>query len=165
MIYLLVISFIFHFISIYLIVLLFQRQKKQDPKDHERELKELEDLLLSFTTEMKENNEKLIQSLSSMEKKPQGDLGGIKSKNENVQENSLLERDMGEKRNDKSSRLEDSKYDDYEPPVPEIEDSQVNPSTTAQVLSLHRKGYNVQEIAKALNVGAGEVELLIKFYK
>ncbi|MBU9720347.1 MULTISPECIES: DUF6115 domain-containing protein [Bacillaceae] len=164
--YLITVSFILHFISFFIIIILFQRQTKYQP-DQKKEMKEMEDMLLSFTEEMKENNEKLVKLISknsavSVKKTnyteaQEDQLPSIKPNHQNnLEEQSPVfdHRMMGE-----------DDYEKYEPPVPEEEAIEVNTSSTSQVLKLHKDGLTVDEIAKKLEMGAGEVQLLLKFYK
>ncbi|MEM1506445.1 hypothetical protein RG959_24150, partial [Domibacillus sp. 8LH] len=51
----------------------------------------------------------------------------------------------------------------YTPPVP-IEEDQVEASLQSRILQLHHRGKSNTEIAKQLDCGKTEVELIIKLY-
>ncbi|SDY71052.1 hypothetical protein SAMN05421736_103100 [Evansella caseinilytica] len=184
MIYILLISFILHLISFYFIILLFQRQGARQPVDNEKTLKDMEDLLVSYTAEMKENNERLVRMISKQAKeypvikKPDMlimENSGNSSDDPVIQENILAKNTekeplvvptkAAESADDPQEPVtEEEKYAAYSPPVPEAE-AEMEASSTSGVLDLHRQGYSTKEIAKKLKMGAGEVELLLKFYK
>ncbi|WP_026689874.1 DUF6115 domain-containing protein [Alteribacter aurantiacus] len=139
--YLLMVSVALHLISFYLIVLLFQRQHKVEAHSNpSTTTKEIEDLLFAYTTEMKENNVSLIKELKKDKEQRQND--------------------------DHSPMKEHSKATPtYLPPSPTNNEDHVETSQTAQILSLSERGFKVDEIAKKMNMGKGEVELFLKFYK
>ncbi|UCZ51698.1 hypothetical protein LGQ02_12570 [Bacillus shivajii] len=182
MVYLLIISFILHFISFYFIVILHQKQKHQQPIDHSKSSKEIEDLLIAYTTEMKENNERLARQINKMNMKPvqtsvrteenaqKEEPTKSPNHNQKPQQTSIKEPSNTNRFNEHDAALEedkqDSDYSSYVPPAPvEETDTYVEPSTASKVLALSEKGYEVQDIAKQLKMGAGEVELLLKFNK
>jgi DNA repair exonuclease SbcCD nuclease subunit len=174
MIYLVLISLVLHLISFFIIVVLFQRLDNQKPLDKEKTLKEMEDLLISYTTEMKENNEKLARRMAHLTPavkatpvvtpKPSFEQKETEPFTEEVDE--LNSKNDKEDVNERVEETSDTKYAEYEPPLPSSEKEDiVEPSDTSKVLSLSKQGYTEQEIAKKLDMGAGEVALLLKFYK
>lgn len=174
MIYLVFISLLLHLVSFFVIVILYQRIENQKPLDKEKTVKEIEDLLLSYTAEMKENNEKLAKRISEL---PVAERNQV-FKNEAAEDArpegtspAQINKEAEGKRTPDSVRETGSempeKYSRYTPPVPgmEKEEESLKPSSTSKVLSLSKQGYSKDEIAKQLEMGAGEVELLLKFYK
>lgn len=160
-------------------ILLFQRQKEQNPVDQEKNLKEMEDLLLSYTAEMKENNERLVkmvlkekglqranelkQQTEQTQKSPKPsithvDVSGVESTKVTEEKNETKEEEL-------PMLKDEEKYKDYAPPTPKEEEHDTTPSDTSRVLSLHQQGYTVMEIAQKLNMGIAEVDLLLKFHK
>lgn len=187
MIYLLIISFFLHLISLFAIVVLYQKTEAMQPPDHNQTLREMEDLLISYTTEMKENNERMARRLSKLNT----DQVAVRTA-EGPNQNQTLERNQtkhpfdsvkkdvsfdeemqNDHQNEKESILnrendqspEADEYTDYVPPGVDDEEVRVDTSSTSRILSLHAQGYSVQEIAKQLRMGAGEVELLLKFHQ
>ncbi|WP_096189098.1 DUF6115 domain-containing protein [Evansella halocellulosilytica] len=187
MVYLLIVSLMLHFISFFFIVILFQRQNEQHPNDHKKTVKEMEDLLIAYTTEMKDNNDRLARRMNHLNIQHEGHPNVQNSVHTNLQpeEHTNTVEDQAQvstanvdhKSSDSKSYanervkehedFEDVKYSLYEPPSPQEETAHkyVETSTTSKVLSLYEKGYNVHDIAKQLDMGAGEVELLLKFNK
>ncbi|QQK76358.1 hypothetical protein HUG15_12850 [Salicibibacter cibarius] len=133
MIVFVILSVLLHFVSLAAIVYLFQ--KKAATGD------EIERLLKRYTNEMKEDNERLLRQLRPMQAKT--------PKSSFLSE---LEQATG--------KLEKQEKG-YEPPEPTGEnEAQVTPA--AQALRLAQTGKSKQEIAEALSLGHGEVELLLK---
>src|SRR5699024_3576524 len=66
------------------------------------------------------------------------------------------------KKNKITKEIPNEEFGNYSPPIPEDESPIIETSPVSQVLSLHKQGLSEQEIAKQLNMGAGEVELMIK---
>ncbi len=57
----------------------------------------------------------------------------------------------------------DNEYEDYQPITDGIQKDTVEQSLTAQILHLSQKGMTSDEIAKKLDKGKTEIELLLKF--
>lgn len=146
-------------------ILLYQRIERAKPLDEEKVVKEIEDLLLSYTTEMKENNERLARRISKL---------AVNSSHEKV-DNHKTEAKKTERVAPPTSLVNsfldsssnEENYKEYEPPLPDEnpEEMAVDSPTSSRVLSLYKQGYSATNIAKELRIGAGEVELLLKFYK
>ncbi|MFA9558057.1 DUF6115 domain-containing protein [Evansella sp. AB-rgal1] len=167
MVYLLVVSFILHFISFYIMILLYQRQSKQEPVKGEKVLREMEDMLVSYTTEMKENNDRIVRIILKERKESAYKEVPFHAKLNG--ENERSKDDVTEIESKGKNNIEDeddlyTNYSNYKPFLPK-EILEPTTSDTAKVLSLHKRGLTVKEIAQKLNMGAGEVELMIKFHK
>ncbi|RWZ60465.1 coupling factor for flagellin transcription and translation [Halobacillus fulvus] len=81
------------------------------------------------------------------------------------EENAKLANMANEPRTDslEAAPLKETKKESYVPPVPEEEAPLYEPSLTSRILELKRKGYTIEEIARQLNRGKTEIELLLKF--
>ncbi|WP_078595619.1 DUF6115 domain-containing protein [Evansella clarkii] len=167
MLYLLIISFLLHLVCFYFIILLYQRLKQQEPFDKEKTLDEMEEMLLAYTTEMKENNEKIARIVS---RKLNNQTAGLKPDDRS----SAAEPDESEREQEEpdgeiiafQTEQDSAEQKEYTPPLPDEEKAvRVDTSPQSRVLSLHNEGYTIKEIARKLNMGTGEVELMIKFYK
>ncbi|MCD8501537.1 MAG: hypothetical protein LRY71_07525 [Bacillaceae bacterium] len=156
MAYLLASSFILHIITLYVLTILIQRinaKEKKPEQNYEQIKREIEDLMLSYTTEIKEENTKLVRMISKMR---------IPKNNHQEVANVTEKKRIVNPAEDEPSLQE---TDDFTPPkVVTIEDK-FEQSSTAQILSLANQGLSPKEIAKKLNMGDGEVELLLKFHK
>ncbi|WP_385939167.1 DUF6115 domain-containing protein [Thalassorhabdus alkalitolerans] len=161
MIYFLIcISLSLHLLSFYIILIFYRRWQKEAGilKDSHRLTSEIEDLLVAYTAEMKEDNERLLKELE--QKTPRSDATHHDPGNRKAGNN---EKD--------SKRIESSRpdHDSFHkemgmPYIPNQKDKVVQ-SPAAKALSLFSKGLDRDEIAKELDMGKGEVELLLKFYK
>lgn len=168
--FLMIISFLIHALSLFALIILFQRQNKisESEKKIKQASKEMEDMMTSFLIDIKEENEQLIAKLN---------------KTESVNEITTTE------------RIE--KTDTFSPPsVPrktaakayagvqalpkEIKTSntEVQPSKAAaktaaeaelslteKMYAMKKQGMKDEEIAKTLHIGVTEVKLALKFYK
>ena len=189
MIYLLIVSFFLHLISIFAIVVLYQKTEAVKPPDHNQTLREMEDLLISYTTEMKENNERMARRLSKLNTEQVSvtrtepslyDQRGSYEPNKKRHPSDSEKKDVSfddekrvadtvyDEKSDVSENVQPAQeedYGDYVPPGVHDGEVKVDTSSTSRILSLHAQGYTVQEIAKQLQMGAGEVELLLKFHQ
>jgi hypothetical protein len=186
---LLAISLILHLYTFFWIITLMQKMKSQPSENinYEKIKEEIEDILLAYTTEMKEENEKLVlevkkikaennQVLKQLEFNPKIRAVPhdrvIESINQNrstpmTQKVSPLTKSTRmspqPKENNEPPSIEE--YSDYQPPTIEDEKADIfEQSDTVKVLSLAKRGFNSEQIAKKLKLGKGEVELILKFY-
>ncbi|WP_133058670.1 DUF6115 domain-containing protein [Halalkalibacter urbisdiaboli] len=166
--YLVVISLMLHGVTFLWILTLMQRNAKvEDERRHVLRLKdEIEDMLFSYTNEIKEENKELLKELKLSTKESQARIRQQKdvpsSKNNTSEGNvqPLL------KQTPKNNEVID---EDYLPPILDEADNQESvvyeQSDTAKVLALAKQGMSAEAIAKKLSLGKGEVELMLKFYR
>ncbi|GAA5415132.1 hypothetical protein Pryu01_00156 [Paraliobacillus ryukyuensis] len=171
MIYLLLfISFIIHIITFIYIKTVRNGTitAEEMSQQQEEQRKEIQELLAVYLVEIREENEKLIEVL---EDKP-----NQKTKHPLYTQNKTEEKPSASQdtnREDSSSFLskddsqksanQKSATNDYQPPsIEQVEDTFV-PSLSAQVLSLYSKGESIESIARKLDCGKTEVELMVKF--
>lgn len=156
MAYLLLISFIIHGITL---VIIRQFKIKLDQpaitkQTLDQQQKEIEELLAVYLLEIREENDKMIKLIDQQAKqKPQPNAKQEKVVSQTPR-NPVI----------KSSKQE-VKYQEYQPFMPAEEETVVEQSFAAQVLSLFERGDSIETIAKKLNRGKTEVELLIKFHQ
>ncbi len=149
-----------------MIVLLFQKLnlKSSNGQEHDQEKlkKEIEALLVTYTLEMKEENEKLVNKIVSKQKTAeQQQTNSIKT----YEKKPSPKANRNEGAFSKRPLLEAEEIEEFVPPIIEGTADVVEQSKTAQVLSLANQGLSPKEIAKRLSMGDGEVELLLKFHK
>lgn len=145
---LLIISLLLHGVTALWIFTLMKRLELVtiSKKEMEQAKNEIEDLLLSYTEEMKEENERLVAMLKGSQQKPTMDKETYQ--NEQIK---------------KVKKEPEERYDNYAPPT--IDQKPIyERSTTAEVLALAKQGQTTEQIAKSLDIGTGEVELMLKFY-
>ena len=158
MIYLFVVSLILHFITFFILILLAKKLRTTvDYEQLEAQKKEIEDLLAFYAVELKEENERFLQQLQKTEE--------IVQQTDN-EESEPVVKDALDKHQPQmittTNNIENKK------PVmkePSIDDDKYELSLEAQALQLHAQGYTHEEIAKRLNKGHGEIELLLKFHQ
>ena len=155
MVYLLIFSLVLHLVSFFVMLILYQKIESAKPLDKEKTLKEMEDMLVAYTTEIKADNEKLARRLNNLSLEETAEAG----------EKSRPEMHPDGVKN--SSERPEETYQDYSPPIPEEPQEEVTiaSSDTSKVLLMHQQGYHAEDIARYMRMGAGEVELLLKFYK
>ncbi|WP_062048755.1 hypothetical protein [Bacillus sp. JCM 19034] len=148
---LLVVSLLMHGFVIFWIIILIQRIRNTENRvDEMNQLKsEIEDVLVAYTTEMKEENERLIQRLrknneQTVTKLQQKTPHTPPIKQQSV--NEIVEQSL-----------------EYKPPIELPEQETYEKSYHAKVLELFDLGHSYEEIAKTLDMGKGEVELILKF--
>lgn len=169
--YLLVISFLLHLITLFIIIVLMQKVNTMKPSsnagEQEKVKREIEDLLVAYTAEMKEENEKLVNKISQMRKTQEKvQLSTIRSYEKTQTKNEEKETSFNPRIRSQQNRPEiDENEETYAPPLIMESEDIMEQSSTAQILSLSKQGYSPKEIAKKLNIGDGEVELLLKFHK
>ncbi|PWA13529.1 hypothetical protein DCC39_01155 [Pueribacillus theae] len=129
--FLLVISIVLHFITFLILILVIKKMGHSLDYDQlTKQKKEIEDLLASYTLELKEENEHFLNQL------------------------------FGKKATEKKEI--DHPHEKEIESVPKLNDTS-EPSFEAKALQLHEQGYQMNDIAKKLNKGLGEIELLLKF--
>lgn len=152
-------STILLYISLFLHVftiswLLSLRQKQANEAEQMQRIKEdIEQTLITYTTEMKTENERLVEMVQQTYT-VQNEQKTTVQKDEKETEEKL-----------KISEVE-NEYEAYDPlKITELtENDQFTQSTEAQVFALEKQGYTVEQIAKQLNIGVGEVQLMLKLH-
>ncbi|GEN86475.1 hypothetical protein MKY30_20940 [Oceanobacillus sp. FSL W8-0428] len=144
------ISFLLHGISILAIYLLLKdRQNAGGNKQTEKILKE--------TLEEIQRENRTLQNLLVEEKQPDKKPFN----NEKVKPESLKPQ-IENKENDAQSEME---WPDIEIPQSAAYQDEVETSLEAKVLQLHTNGETIDDIAKKLNCGKTEAEIIIKMYQ
>ncbi|MDR7072168.1 DUF6115 domain-containing protein [Fictibacillus barbaricus] len=132
------ISILLHITSLYLIFILWKKSEQtKDSSLHEQEIQDLEMLLEEFSLQMKDENEQLKHLILSY----QNNLNSKQKTEAHISSNNESE---------SSALLGNEKIE--------------NETDTNEVLLLSKQGFTSTEIAKKLNRGKGEIELLLRFY-
>lgn len=159
----LIMSFILHGVTLYALILLYKKQQlgQMTPEELAQQKAEIEDLLMAYTTEIKDENDKLLNKMNrqQMTSAP-ADLSG-KKVDQPVDE-PLLKATLHQSPANK--REENETKPTYVPPLPN-EEEQYETSIEMQALKMYKEGYTVTDIAKKLKKGKGEVELMVKFHR
>ncbi|WP_226034921.1 DUF6115 domain-containing protein [Aquibacillus saliphilus] len=161
--FLLLISFLLHIT--FFIVLKNYKMRLNDYLESESEkrqhVKEVEDLLAVYLLEIKDENDKLLSAINHSDEVKSEDNEPIKTtevvnkkNNTNKQTNSKLY--QAEVRNEPA---------EYTPPsVDDVQDT-VEQSITGKVYTLYDQGESVESIARKLDCGKTEIELMLKFHR
>lgn len=169
MAYLITISFILHFISFFTIIILIQKINTKHPvgqaMEQEKLKREIEDLLVAYTAEMKEENEKLVNKIvlkrKTMEQEQKNTIKTYENQRTKIKDRVVSVKPLPKEQKPRYVDVEE----DFMPPMIDEGEDKLEQSSTAQVLSLSNQGLSAKEIAKRLSMGDGEVELLLKFHK
>ncbi|WP_198769759.1 DUF6115 domain-containing protein [Fictibacillus phosphorivorans] len=133
-------SLLLNVICLYAVINLRKKLQQQSDSNDTRISEEVEELLELFSEDMKLENERLHKMILKFTEEQQQ-----KYHSTVINETSSVE---SEETQIDNTSLEDHLSKD-----------------TNEVLILAQEGYNAEEIAKMLQRGKGEVELLLKFYR
>ncbi|NMH74895.1 hypothetical protein HF078_17585 [Bacillus sp. RO2] len=150
-----IVNFALILLAIFFIILLFIKISKvqQLEQEYRTLLQEAEDTITSYVLELKEENNSFLQKLSkSNPEKPQLD----KQENFDTREDEITEADLKDLLTQENVREDDIETLNAERPFEEW-------NYKDQVKHLSEKGLSSSEIAKKLNKGKTEIELLLKF--
>jgi hypothetical protein len=162
-------SFILNAISLFLIIILFIRYSHLSKleKKQEKMMNEMESVMTSFLLEMKEENEMFLQKLQKKQTEQKSETKKLNQQRSSARKEYThppIEqvKDIVE--------ISSSKTIVSERSLPEKE-AKIGPKETvdpmetllAQVQILQNEGLSIEEIAKKLNKGKTEIELLLKF--
>lgn len=180
--FLLLLSLMLNAAVIFAIILLYLRQNRlvQAEKKQERIIKEIEEVFSAYLLELKDENEKFIQlmkrDVSSTGKNESGQDFLVQSEEKNAtgisqQTDKAPRVGKGISYNTamKAYRTDTGYAKDREDPVLEEligkAESAERPqlSFNEQIGELHKQGLSAEDIARRLNKGKTEIELLLKF--
>ncbi len=160
MVYFIVLAYFLIFLTLFAVIILFVRQNRlfHIEKKYRRLNEELEETMSAFLIQIKEENERLIEKAVSLDQKPEKNTGEIIENRVNkyrlhsgIQEYKknagIIGTDDGKKAPDNMEKAPVSEYEE-----------EIN-----KIKQLLESGYTIEEIAKQLEKGKTEVELLIKF--
>ncbi|OOE11906.1 DUF6115 domain-containing protein [Fictibacillus arsenicus] len=141
------ISLLLNVVCIYLIYLLWKKldenHKNAESTDH------IEEMLELFSQEMRYENEQLYKLISDFSSKNEQDKREIQEKTNEIGIEAINSMALKNENNDQ---------------IDEVHNQSETKTDTNKVIILAKQGYNAEQIAKMLNRGKGEVELLLKFY-
>ncbi|GEK30951.1 swarming motility protein SwrB [Kurthia zopfii] len=163
---LIAVLFILLMICFYFIALLNMKLNRFQKNEHKQELlmEEMESSIANFLTEIEDENNRLIQIINSKEKQltkedVQPTVASVEqAPNDEPTKNEEKVAFTAPRSYVKKAYLTESK-----PSVNEI--PKVERTLEQKVKDLYIKGQSIAEIAKQLNKGKTEVELLLKFQK
>ncbi|WP_042223748.1 DUF6115 domain-containing protein [Oceanobacillus manasiensis] len=136
--FLLIISFLLHIVTL---TILFQLFKQKSQPKHDSHTEDMVALLETYLQEVKEENDRLQETIQ---------------RNEANSSSIIKDEVITSSQPDQEDTL-------YTPPSP-VEEDYVEASLQSRILQLHHSGKSNTEIAKQLDCGKTEVELMIKLH-
>ncbi|MDD9147039.1 MULTISPECIES: hypothetical protein [unclassified Sporolactobacillus] len=179
-------NFVLIILILYLILHLYQRIRVLEQIKTDRILDDINEAFTAYLEDVRKENERLASKVEILMKKNavspeetemQGEntAGPLQPEEEKRSETpafgQLLKEKIAEIPDDgnpaqvadgEASADKTGEPASWVPPVDQIRDS-LEESPFFQAMKLQKKGYTVNEIAKKMNRGAGEIELLLKF--
>jgi hypothetical protein len=150
--FLLVVSFILHALSLFVIILLYLQlsKVKETEKRQQQMAEEMEQTFSAYLLEWKEENERFLKELTDM-----------------LTNRTKADRKQSPSKVNATSTKEEA-LPNYFPNVDDVEDivdirHQAMPSLVEEAWQLFEQGKTIEEIAKILKKGKTEIELLLKF--
>ncbi|UOR12706.1 DUF6115 domain-containing protein [Halobacillus amylolyticus] len=137
--FLLAISFILHGVLILTIMVLFNKVKQTEELElrQKQVSSEIEEVFNAYLLEIKEENAKMD--------------GWLKHTSQQS------------KQRPEQNSIDTEEKPDYTPPLPLEGEEDYQPSLQSSVIVMYQNGASMEEIARELNMGKTEVELLVKF--
>ncbi|KXH80006.1 hypothetical protein [Sporosarcina sp. HYO08] len=157
-----ILLFVLQVIGFYVLALLYMKTSKMDlfEKRQQQVMEELNDTLIAYLAELKDENEKLIERLSA--KTASAKSSEVNEKVAAIKESREEAIAAAPK---KPIHLALKSYQSTANQQPQVKktDEHNETDTLSQVLTLHKAGMSIEEIAKKLQKGQTEVELMLKF--
>ncbi|PKR78648.1 hypothetical protein CEY16_02510 [Halalkalibacillus sediminis] len=166
---LVIFSLVLHGVSFIAIFWLYQKVQalSEGERQFDKRTQEVEDIFSSYLLEIKDENKKFTEQIKSVNgessvnrKHTEHSLNKGKQKEESeIQTNEYL----AEEELPKPAVNHPSNEHKYQPDQLAVEDKIEQPSFQSMVLQLYNSGHTVESIAKQLDRGKTEVELIVKF--
>lgn len=162
----LLVLFIVQIVGFYFLALLYTKVSKFDDleKKQRRIMKEMDDSIGAYLSELKDENDRLINRLATMEMKVDKELANepFEVPPTPVEEEIPQVHIVAPKR---PVNLALKSYGEASLFKEDSEEEEDHPDDRVKVLNLHKAGKSVEDIAKELGKGRTEVELILKFEK
>jgi hypothetical protein len=142
------INLLLNIVCLYFIYLLWKKIDQNNMKNETESTENIEELLELFSQEMREENERLHRLIT--------DFSGNYVHDDLISHEKAFISDSDKVNVAEMIEDENEGHNDFV-------ESKKN-SETENVIMLAKQGYNAEEIAKKINRGKGEIELLLKFY-
>ncbi|WP_053219634.1 DUF6115 domain-containing protein [Virgibacillus senegalensis] len=164
--FLIFISLLLHIVTFVAIRLLFQQmQRNSGNQDSGDSLRQTEELLSAYLQEIREENDRLLKEWDHATPKNEQDVQKEQKEEEGLGMVKPERVKPYEQEANSPSLNETAGESGYMPPLPQVQQDTVEKSMTAEVYSMYDQGYTIDEIAKKLDKGKTEVELMIKFHR
>lgn len=145
--FLLIISFLLHIITLFAI---FQLAKQQQTNQKDSSSQDVMEVFEVYLEEIREENNRL-EKLLEKQNSPSTNTKAF------TNEGTELKKEM--------DPVPDDENEEFDILLKHSPQDEVNASLESRVLQLHTQGKGIEEIAKTLNCGKTEAELIIKLYR
>lgn len=173
--FLLVISFLLHGITAIVLIVISLRVSKTKELELKQEqvAREIEESFTAYLIEIKEENERLTNMLMESGKTVDvsHDSTDFFTKDKPTQEENaplkteIKKQPAAQKPSINNDELVNSTNHQYEPPSHTVQENETyEPSTQSKVYQLYDAGYTTEEIARQLDCGKTEIDLMLKFH-
>ncbi|WP_210363845.1 hypothetical protein [Bacillus sp. REN3] len=183
---LLLASLILNATAIFAIILLYLRQNRlfEEEKQQGRIIKDIEEVFSAYLLEMKDENEKLIELIketasgegTEAEKLHEYGVGQEQKALKEATVESSIRKESGVSYQAARKAYEQNAFrfppgeEAFPAPIPDDPESAQQETadqrpSIEQVLELKKEGLTIEEIARKLNKGKTEIELLLKFHQ
>ncbi|MBM7701891.1 hypothetical protein [Metabacillus iocasae] len=169
--FLIIFSFLIHGLSLLCIVLLYMQlsRVKELEKKQQQTVYEMEQIILAYVTEMKEQNEEFFHQLGQSQTKVNQPSRSFYKKSEEPATESRF--DAKSEPTESLSELLDETEREEKPYLSSLnkqeEDESVDELSPEEIkkraIFLEKKGLTIEEIAKNLRRGKTEIELILQF--
>ncbi len=151
---LLTVSFLLHTVSLFALILLFQRQNnmKQTEQKMRRTAAETEEMMMAFLLELKEENEELIKQLANLRQ--------LKNEKSTTEQPAVFEKEDIILPSTVSRSAAAKAYGNAKK---SLKKEKVEIPLAEQMVNMQQQGMGEEEIARKLQVGVTEVKLALKF--
>ena len=160
----LLLSLILHGVTFIFLFLLYQKLQENKERENviEQKEKEIDELFHNYLVEIKEENQKFTEQINKMKKQQDKQ----RTQQQQSKESVIEKEDSTEFEAEPFFTKENFPDElDYEPLIPQEEHEPVYELTMeSRVMHLYDQGYSADQIAKQLNVGVTEIELMIKIH-
>ena len=161
----LLILFILQIIGFYFLALLYTKVSKFDEleKKQQRLMKEMDDSLAAYLSEVKDENEQLIKKLTAVQSEQQAASMEPVRRQKGTSEEEAPPIHLTTPRLPVNLALKSYAKTKPAPVVEEKIEVKTEMDVRTRAFELHDAGKSIEEIARALGKGRTEVELLLKF--
>ncbi|MGR9050127.1 hypothetical protein ACQ4XT_15985 [Halobacillus faecis] len=153
-VFLLIFSFIIDGVLLFALFIMMKKVRRTEELElrQKQVASEIEDLFSSYLMEIKEENKRMERLV--MKNSHHSGFHNVNVEDRNEAESSHTEREV----------IANEASPTYTPPELNEKES-YQPSFYSQVFELKEKGYSIEEIAKKMDKGKTEIELLFKFHQ
>ncbi len=159
-------SLFLHGVTFVVLFLLFQRLQESRNREAaiEEKKNEIEEMFQAYLLDLKHENEKFAEQLKELRASTPNESAYTSEPPKPVEQPTQtpqIQQSNQAPLPQTSERVDEA---NYQPPAPHEEAPAYEPTLESKVLQRYHAGQSADEIAKELDVGVTEIELMIKFH-